>query len=97
LGDTPSFQPQEVTMKPLFALVAVIAALALAAPAGAMPIIDPPTAPHAAAPPAQPTRSPDGSSLLVVLVVGGGAFLAGAGVARVARVPRRRAATNFGH
>jgi hypothetical protein len=85
-------------MKSLFALAAVVAALALAAPAGAMPIIDPPESPHTvqAAPP-PPADTSDGTSLLVVVIVGGVAFLAGAGVAKLARVPRRRAATNFGH
>jgi hypothetical protein len=81
-------------MKSLFALAALVAALALAAPAGAMPIIDPPE--HAATPsapaPARPGPDPsDGTSLLVVVIVGGAAFLTGAGAARLVRPPRRRA------
>jgi hypothetical protein len=80
-------------MKSLFALAAVVAALALAAPAGAMPIIDPQEAPHTVSQPAPPPpETSDGTSLLVVLIVGAGAFLTGAGAARLVGVPRRRAA-----
>ena len=81
-------------MKSLLTLAAVVAALALAAPAGAMPIIDPPAAPHTEAAPGRAgTDSSDGASLLVVVLVGGVAFLTGAGAARLVRVPRRRTAT----
>jgi hypothetical protein len=80
-------------MKSLFAVAAVLAALALAAPAGARPIVDPP--PHTATPaaPARPApAAADGTPLLVVLIVGTAAFLTGAGAARLVRLPRRGAA-----
>ncbi len=79
-------------MKSLLTLTAVIAALALAAPAGAMPIIDPPTAPHhEVASPPPPAHTSDGTSLLVFVIVAGVAFVGGAAAVRLARVPRRRA------
>ena len=80
-------------MKSLFAVAAVVAALALAAPAGAMPIIDPPESPHSVQVPATPVPdSSGGSPLLVVLIVGGAAFLTGAAFVRLVRVPRRQTA-----
>jgi hypothetical protein len=81
-------------MKSLIALAAVFAALALAAPAGARPLIDPPLTPHAS--PSTPTVAPspadasDGVSFLVVAIVGAAAFFTGAGAARVVSVPRRQ-------
>jgi hypothetical protein len=83
-------------MKSLLALAALVAALALAAPAGAMPIVDHPVASHAAPspPPAsRPADTSDGASFLVVAIVGAAAFLIGAGAARLVRVPRRPAAS----
>jgi hypothetical protein len=79
-------------MKSLLALAAVVAALALAAPAGARPIVDPPVTaspPTAVAPPADAS---DGASFLVVVLVGAAAFFTGAGAARLVRVPRRQSA-----
>jgi hypothetical protein len=79
-------------MKSLFALITVVAALALAAPAGAMPIIDPPQHAHSVPSSPPPADTSDGSSLLVVLIVGGAAFLTGAAAARLVRVPRGQSA-----
>jgi len=78
-------------MKSLLTLAAVIAALALAAPAGAMPIIDPPTAPHHEVAPPPPADTSDGTPLLVFVLVAAGAFAAGAVAARLAPAPHRRA------
>ena len=75
-------------MKSLLTLAAVVAALAFATPAGAMPIIDPPTVPHhEVASPPPPADTHDGTSLLVVVIVGGVAFLGGAAAARLAPLP----------
>ena len=77
-------------MKSLFTLAVVVVALALAAPAGAMPIIDPPQHTATPAAPAPPAPEPaDGTPLLVVAIVGAAAFLTGAGAARLVRLPRR--------
>jgi hypothetical protein len=78
-------------MKSLLILAAVAAALALAAPAGAMPIRDPATTPHHEIAPPPLVDTHDGTPLLVVLIVGGVAFLAGAAAARLVPAPRRRA------
>jgi hypothetical protein len=78
-------------MKSLLTLAAVIAALALAAPAGAMPLNDHPASSHrlVASPP--PADTSDGTPLLVFVIVAGVAFLAGAAAVRLAPAPRRRA------
>jgi hypothetical protein len=77
-------------MKSLLTLAAVIAALALAAPAGAMPLHDHPVSSHrqVASPPADTS---DGTPLLVVAIVAGVAFLGGVAAVRLAPAPRRRA------
>jgi hypothetical protein len=81
-------------MKSLLTLAAVLAALALAAPAGARPIVDPPIAPQTTVSPpagaAPPAAASDGVSFLVVAIIGGAAFLTGAGAARLVSVPRRQ-------
>jgi hypothetical protein len=78
-------------MKSLLTLAAVIAALALAAPAGAMPLYDHPVSSHqqVASPP--PADTSDGTPLLVFVLVAGVAFLGGAAAVRLVPVPRRRA------
>jgi hypothetical protein len=78
-------------MKSLLILAAVAAALALAAPAGAMPIKDPVTTPHHEVAPSPLPADTHGTSLLVVVIVGGVAFLTGAAAARLVPAPRRRA------
>jgi hypothetical protein len=77
-------------MKALLTLTAVVVALALAAPAGAMPLYDHPATPRTVAAPPPPADTHDGTPLLVVALVGGVAFLTGAAAARLAPAPRRR-------
>jgi hypothetical protein len=75
-------------MKSLLALVAAIAALALAAPAGARPIdLNTPSPFAAPAAPAADT-SGGGSETWVVILAAGVAFVAGAAGARLVSAPR---------
>jgi hypothetical protein len=75
-------------MKAILSIATVVAALALAAPAGARPLYDPPLHPLTTPPP--PHASDD--NVEVAVIVGGVAFLLGAGAAQLVRLPRRRAA-----
>jgi hypothetical protein len=82
-------------MKAILSIAAVVAALALAAPAGARPLYDPPLHPlktQPAAPPPAPAAHPSDDTVEVAVIVGGIAFLLGAGGAQLVRAPRRRTA-----
>jgi hypothetical protein len=75
-------------MKAILTIATVVAALALAAPAGARPLYDPPL--HPLTTPPAPQASDDTAE--VAVIVGGAAFLLGAGAAQLVRLPRRRTA-----
>ena len=75
-------------MKAIISIAALVAALALAAPAGARPLYDPPLHAHSAL----PAPHPSDDNLEVAIIVGGVAFLLGAGAAHLVRLPRRRTA-----
>jgi hypothetical protein len=82
-------------MKAVLSIAAVVAALALAAPAGARPLYDPPLHPlttHPVAPPPAPAAHTSDDTAEVAVIVGAAAFLLGAGAAQLARMPRRRTA-----
>jgi hypothetical protein len=82
-------------MKAILSIAAVVAALVLAAPAGARPLYDPPlhaAKAHPAAPPPAPAAQASDDTVEVAVIVGVAAFLLGAGASQLVRVPRRRTA-----